>query len=761
MKTKFNQNVDAIKLLKQIESENRKATPSEQAILAKYNGWGTLASAFTKIAEWQKQAEQLKNILTEEEYKSACTVVNNAFYTPPKIAMAMWNILGKLGFKGGRILDPAMGSGIFFGTMPVEVMARSELTGVEYDSLSGRIAQQLYQKAAIDIMPYQERLMPNNYYDLAITNVPFEQTRILSDKQYSKQGYMLHNYYFAKTIDKVRPGGLIVFITSQGTMQAQDEQAKRLRAELNGKADLIAAFKLPSQTFEKNAGTQVTSDVLILQKRLDPTKPSKHAQNWNEIKRTFIYDSNNFVSVNEYFNEHSEDMIGKPIADWRGNLTLDGKGLDIANELSKLIENLPENIYTPIQRDAQDTLKNTFAAMTDASQREGSFSVKDGKAVQKLDGILVAVPTANQEIVKDFVTLEKSLDNILKAQLSPETTNEKLSQLRETLNKNYDDFIKKYGYLNAPKNLKILGADPNYGKVAAIEKYKEDKQNKTVSASKADIFYKRTASPLQVVNSTDNALDAMRLSLSRRGGIDIDYMTKLTGKTPAELEKELGDLVYKNPKTNLLETADEYLSGNVREKLQFAIEAAKLNPEFNRNVEALEKVMPVDLTEDEIFPHMGANWIDEKYYYEFVEHLIGETKNLEILRDPYTGKWIVKGVIPYEKNVQWRVMYGASENASFLELFEGALNHHYPSKWTSNNVVLKEQMAEARDKIDNILEEFAKWIYADEKRKADLLKTYNEKFNSEVERVYDGSHLELPSLNDEVKNILTKKTSLC
>ena len=444
----------------------------------------------------------------------------------------MENVRKTRRFKGGRILDPAMGSGIFFWTMPVEIMAQSELTGVEYDSLSGRIAQQLYQTAAIDIMTYQERAMPNDYYDLAITNVPFEQTRIYSDKQYSKQGYMLHNYYFAKTIDKVRPGGLMAFITSQGTMLAADAQAQRLRAELNGKADLIAAFKLPNTAFKENAGTEVTTDILIFQKRLDPAKPSEYAQNWNETGKVPVIEEKNGyklwrdLSVNKYFNEYPENMIGKPIADWRGNLALDGKGIGIADELSKLIENLPENIYTPIQRSAQDTLKNTLAAMADANQREGSFSVKDGKAVQKDDGILVEVPKANQEIVKDFVKLEKSLDNILKAQLDPETTDEKLSQLLETLHKNYDDFIKKYGYVNAPKNLKILGVDPNYGKVAAIEKYNETLK----SASKADIFYKRTASPFKNVNSVDNALDAMRLSLSRHGVIDMDYMTKLTGK---------------------------------------------------------------------------------------------------------------------------------------------------------------------------------------------------------------------------------------
>ena len=515
-KTKFKQNVDAIKLLKQIEREGRMATPSEQKILAKFNGWGTLASAFTNKEDWQKQAEQLKEILTPEEYDVARQVTPNAFYTPPKVAQAIWRGLERLGFKGGRILDPATGSGVFFGTMPSEIGAHSEINGVEYDSLTGRIARQLYQQANIDITQFQKRLMPNDYFDLIITNVPFGTTRIYSDKAYSKQGYMLHNYYFAKAIDKVRPGGLVAFITGTGTMQAQDAQATELREELSKKADLIAAFKLPDTTFKENAGTQVTSDILILQKRLDPAKPSEHAQDWSDVGLTFTSHSTNSTHINEYFEKHPENMIGEPTIDWRGSLALDGSGLDVAAELSKLIETLPENIFTPIQHNTQDSLKNTYAAMADATLRDGSFSVEGGKAIQLVEGDVVEVPKANQELVKDFVTLEKSLDNILKAQLSPKTTDAELAKLRETLNQNYDNFVQRHGNINSNPVLKILETDPNFGKVASIEKYTEKtetvpdtkgkgkpKTKKITSASKADIFVKRTASPFPVVNSTD------------------------------------------------------------------------------------------------------------------------------------------------------------------------------------------------------------------------------------------------------------------
>ena len=654
-------------------------------------------------------------------------VTPNAFYTPPKVAQAIWRGLERLGFKGGRILDPATGSGVFFGTMPSEIGAHSEINGVEYDSLTGRIARQLYQQANIDITPFQKRLMPNDYFDLIITNVPFGTTRIYSDKAYSKQGHMLHNYYFAKAIDKVRPGGLVAFITGTGTMQAQDAQATELREELSKKADLIAAFKLPDTTFKENAGTQVTSDILILQKRLDPAKPSEHAQDWGDIGLTFTSHSTNSTHINEYFEKHPENMIGEPTIDWRGSLALDGSGLGVAAELSKLIETLPENIFTPIRHDTQDSLKNTYAAMADATLRDGSFSVEGGKAIQLVEGDVVEVPKANQELVKDFVTLEKSLDNILKAQLSTETTDAELAKLRETLNQNYDNFVQRHGNINSNPVLKILETDPNFGKVASIEEYTEktetvtdakgkgkSKTKKIPSASKADIFFKRTASPFQVVNSTDNAFDALRLSLSRQGKIDTDYMSKLTGKNLSELQKELGDLVYLNPETNLIELADEYLSGNVREKLRLAREAAKKNPEFKRNVEALEKVLPVDLTYQQIYPHMGANWIDEKYYFDFIKHLVGDSSHVKISRDPLTGKWEVSGWIPYEKNISWRVEHRATTKADFVDLFAGALNHHYPSRWTANKVVLKEQMIEAREKIDKILQNFScKTVYED------------------------------------------------
>lgn len=559
----------------------------------------------------------------------------------------MWRGLEKLGFKGGRILDPSMGSGIFFGTMPTELAAQSELVGTELDSLTGRIAQQLYQQSDIEVTGFQNRSLPDNYFDLAISNVPFGSEVY----RHGGKNYKLHDYFFAKAMDKVRPGGLVAFITSTGSMGGN------LRSRLQDKADLIAAFKLPSNTFDKNAATKVTSDILIFQKRADPSKPSEHAQAWRETD-DIVADGKSFYT-NEYFVKHPDHMIGKPIEDTlypgRGRLALDGTGRDVAKELNDLMSKLPENIYTPIQHATTSTLDNTLLKMT-ATAQEGVFATQDGKVYQKQGDNLVELTGKDVQTVKDYQSLQRSLDALMAAQLDSSTAEEKLSVLRQKLNDNYDAFVANNGYVNAAKNIKLLGADPAFGRVAAIEDYSIDKKTKQVSASKADIFFKRVAGKEKEPTSAGTALDGLNISLNLRGRVDMNYIADLTGKSESELERDLGDLIYRNPSTNLHELAEEYLSGNVREKLVQAQKAARHNPAFKRNVEALQAVQPLDLTEHDITPHLGATWIDSEYYEDFARHLLGYDLRGVKIHYSAAGVWAVEGsAIPGANFYKWHV----------------------------------------------------------------------------------------------------------
>ncbi|MBR3746404.1 MAG: DEAD/DEAH box helicase family protein, partial [Selenomonadaceae bacterium] len=761
LKTKFKQNIDAIKLLKQLEREERKATPSEQEILAKFNGWGTLAPAFSNAKDWQKENQELRELLTDEEYAAARGAIRNAFYTSPEIAKTIWSGLKRLGFTGGRILDPSMGSGIFFGTMPSEIAVQSALTGVELDSLTGRIAQQLYQGADIEITGFQNRNLPDNYFDLAITNVPFDSVRILEDPKYSKANLQLHDYFFAKSMDKIRPGGLVAFITSTGTLNEPRQIAKLY----DGKADLIAAFKLPSQTFDKNAGTQVTTDIVIFQKRIDPDKASEHAQEWTKVTKNFSAakigsTETKRVKINEYFINHPDHMIGTPVLDklYAGSsprMGLDGKGRDVVKELGDLMNKLPENIYLPIQRETPSTLDNTLAKFS-SRQTEGDFAIVGGKVYQRQDGKRVEVADKDAPTVKDYLGLAKILERLLSAQLNPDTTDERLSELRKNLNQKYDAFTKNHGYLNAPQNVKILSEDSSFGRVAAIENYHVDKKTKQESSSKTDIFFKRTATPIEEPTTADTAIDGLTLSLAMRGRVDMQYISSLTGKNESELERELGDWLYKNPETNEHELAEEYLSGNVREKYSQAKEAAKKNPAFNRNVEALKKVIPLEVPADGIAVQLGTTWIDPKYYEDFVRHMLGDdVKKIKINLSNELGKWFVEGNARSDGSEfrKWTVQKAKVGEVNFFELLEMALNKKTPS-FTTDKKPDEAANAEARAKVERINAAFADWIWADEARMEDLLRSFNSAYNSNVLRNYDGSHLTFPGLARDVKEKL-------
>lgn len=769
-KTKYKQNVDAIRLLKKLTAEGRNATPSEQDILANFNGWGSVKAAFSDDPKWAKENKELHEILTKEEYDAAARATNNAFYTSPEIISAMWNGLKHLGFTGGRILDPSMGNGNFFGIMPVEMMEKSNLYGVELDKLTAGIAKQLYQKADIKQGGFETTRLPDNFFDLAVSNIPFGSYK-LTDPAYEKSstgektGYLIHNYFFAKAMDKVRPGGLVAFITGPGTMQSSAGEANTLRLEMGRKADLVAAFKLPGEAFAKHAGTNITTDVLILQKRVEPKKPAPYAQKWQKVSEHVFGTgwSAQHTPLNEYYKAHPENMLGTPQLDTRyggsERFSLEAKGktaADVSEALTKAMGKLPKEIFAPVKGKEHSTVKATQTFLAEANSYDHAYSVKDGKAYQNIHGVNTPVPAKNQKIVTNFVKLRSALNSVLKAQIDPMASDKVLDKLRRDLNTAYDSFVKQHGYLNKPGNVSRLGDDPMYGQTASIEKYKES--GGKIAASKTDIFTKRTVGAIREVTTAATPSDALAVSIAQHGRVDLPYMASLLSKTEADVIKSLEGTLYRNPVTDGYELAEEYLSGNVRAKLEQAKAAAKTDPAFKTNVEALEKVQPIDMTEHDVTPHLGAPWIPQEIITDFTEHMVGIP--LEVYHDSITGTWSVsKNNIYRADRTAMNNKWGFNQDYDFRDLLEAMLGmkdvtiRKYDATG-ENRIVDPDKTAAAAQKMEDIQKEFETWIWSDEGRKTSLLKTYNKLFNSEVERQYDGSALTFPGLVQHVKDKL-------
>ena len=778
-KTKYRNNVEAIKLLKQLEAENRLATPSEQKVLAKYVGWGGLSSVFSygRIdPKWEAEAKEIKELLTEQEYRDARSSTTSAFYTPIDVVKAIWGAVERLGFKGGRVLEPSMGVGNFFGVMPEAMRSKSALNGVELDSISGRIAKQLYQKANIEVTGYETTQYPDNFFDLAISNVPFVSGLKPHDPKYDKYKLDIHNYFFAKSIDKVRNGGLICFITATSTMQGSGDNA-RIRELLKTKADLVGAVRLPTGTFKGNAGTNVDADLIILQKREPNTEPSKFSQEWLNLidgEAEGRYGVRN-VKFNEYYENNAEMVIGEwKVGDgYYGALVADGKGLDVAKELEARIELLPKNIYKPLtgkrNLNSIESAKATFLAPSDA--RVNAYIVKDGKAFQNIDGNMVELDSKEQKKAVDYVGLRDVVKKILSAQITPETTDAVLDDMRAELNKAYDGFVKKYGYVNDAKNVKSLSLDPEFGIVSSIENYKFDKKTKKAEAKKNDIFTKRTVNAVVEITSADNVSDALALSLANTGAVNIDYIAKLMGKKPAEAVKSLEGLVYQNPVTMAYETADEYLSGNVREKLEYAKQVAKQNKDFAKNVKALEKVQPKDLTPEEITVALGTPWIPASDIEAFAKHMVGGGyyNPIEVKFVPALGNWTVTWANNWgadsAKNGVNSVSKWGTYSRPFNYILDYALNQKSPIVYDTHpdgtKTVNQKETTLAQQKVREVQEEFKKWIWQDKERTERLVNFYNNNFNNWRLREYDGSHLTMqgysavePPLKPHQKNAI-------
>lgn len=757
-KTKYKNNIAAIRLLKELEAEERKAMPDEQKILAKYAGWGALAQVFDfnpyRNQEWHDEYKELQAVLTPEEYAAARRSILNAYYTSPSVVKGMWKIAEHLGFAGGRVLEPSMGVGNFFGLMPEKLAEQSQLYGIELDDISGRVARQLYPSADIAITGFEKVEAPDNFYDLAISNVPFGDYK-LKDPRYDKSNYNIHNYFFAKAMDKVRPGGLVMFITSTGTMQSGGD-SELLRRQLAGKVDLVGAVRLPDTAFKASAGTEVTTDIIVLQKRVNEKIPAPYAKKWQKTVPSGIISKygNRDLEINEYYDDHKDHLIGNLREDTlyggRGRLALDGKDVDIEAKLNELVAAFPAGIYAkePHKKHQEKAVEKFLAP---AGIREKSYFMQDGKTYQKCGGEGIEVSSAKQVKTREFVQLKTTLKNLLTDQLNPGAADVDLEHARHILNEQYDGFAKKYGYVNADKNIRDLNDDPEFGMVASVEDYRIDKKTKKVSCTKRDIFFKRTIGAVKKIEHADTASDALAASLSEYGQVDMTYMSRILRQSETEIIHSLSGIIYRNPVTRGWETADEYLSGNVREKLEIAKAAALKDAVYAKNVGALEKIQPVWLEAEDIFIGLGMPWLPDKGIQEFADTLMKRNASVEVTYSAALREWNV-GVSEWsdaKTSVSGTQTWG-TKCRSFPDLLSDALNQRTPTIYKadpyddSKRVVDQTATQVTNEKIEKIKKEFERWIWQDEERRTRIVAYYNQHFNSWRLREYDGAHLTLP-----------------
>ena len=667
-KSRYKQNVKAIKLLKQLEAEDRMPTPTEQKVLGEYNGWGGLKDAFK---EGTPENKELRELLTDEEYKAAQASSLDAFYTPAPIVKAIWKGVKHLGFTHGRVLDPSMGTGNFFGNMPQSMRKDSQLYGVEMDNLTARFAKMLYPSAAVENAPFQRAVVGDNYFDLVISNIPFSQVKV--------QGYQIHNFFFANGIDKVRPGGLMVFITSQGSLTGRTDAA-RMRHYLAGEADLIGAFKLPSGTFT-DAGTDVATDVVVFRKRDKDKQPSKYANSFVEIESGGLNMYNQYA-VNEYFKKHEDNILGDygTGRDQFGNTVMKvtkKADTDVAELLEKGFNRLPKDVYQPINRSNEPRFNPQIVnkkAVKEKTYRDGEYHIENGEIYQyqydkdvKLD---IAKTGKVAQRIKGYIAIKKDLNALYTAQRDVKATDKQLAILRKKLNKDYDAFVKKNGYLNDPLVTRAFIQDPDAGMVLALERNLQfaKKGNKKVlsHADKADVFTMRTMNPKVQITKADKPDDALIASLQNKGYVDMDYMSQLLGgEKPEVIAKALGSKIFKDPVTEDYVARDEYLSGNVREKYSQAVTAAVKDSTYQRNVDELKKVIPKDLVPEEIMVNLGSPWVPPSDVQAFVDSITN--RGLDVEYYPTLAKWTVSG---WDSSAQYR-----ANGIEFSKLLEAVLNN--------------------------------------------------------------------------------------
>lgn len=795
-KTRFGWNVEAIKTLKQIEQEGRLATREEQKILSKYVGWGGLSQALDeRNASWEKEYSELKELLTEDEYAAARASVNNAFYTSPEIAMCINSALVQFGFRAGNVLEPSMGVGNFFGSMPAP-MQRSSLYGVELDSISGRIAKQLYQNANISITGFEKTNFPDNFFDVVVGNVPFGDYKVF-DPKYNKYNFRIHDYFIAKALDQVRPGGIVAVITTKGTLDKSNPTIRKYIAE---RAELVGAVRLPNTAFKENAGTEVTSDILFLQKR---ERKMEVEPDWVHLGYT-----ENGIAVNSYFVEHPEMMLGTMEYDTRiygqdSRYTVcvnHDENFNMYDVLSKAIHNIQAEM-TDFDRLTEEEEASEDVIPADPDVRNFTYTFYDGKLYYRENSQMVRqdVSANAEERIRQLDEIRTITRELIDIQMEG-CSEEALADKQALLNAKYDKFVERYGYITGKSNKMAFRDDSDYPLLCSLEEVNEEGEVK-----KADMFYKQTIKAKPVIERVETAVEALNLSINEFGAVNLPYMLsiyepdmeavkeevrektgesevsfseKLTGELKlAALVKKLEGLIYLNPalanENNPAagyETADEYLSGNVREKLRVAKAAALENPAFGINVEALEKVQPERIEASDIDVRIGTTWIDPKDYEQFIYELLNTPRRARAVRSEWynsgiqvhlnkiTMEWFIENKSMDKRSVAATKTYGTSRMDAY-SIFEETLNlktvtvrdrvddgdgkYHY--------VVNKNETMLAREKQNQMKEKFKEWLFADPERRAKYVDYYNETFNNIRLREYDGSHLQFPGMNPEIE----------
>ena len=752
-KAKFRANMAAINLLKELELEGAQATPEQQEILSRYVGWGGLADAFDERKDnWKDEFAELYAALSPEEYAAARASTLNAHYTSPTVIKAIYEAVGSMGFQTGNILEPAMGVGNFFGLLPQE-MQGSRLYGVELDSITGRIAKQLYPKADITVAGF-ETTDRRDFFDLAIGNVPFGQYQV-NDRAYNKLGFSIHDYFFAKTLDQVRPGGVIAFVTSRYTM---DKQSPEVRKYIAQRAELLGAIRLPNNAFKANAGTEVVSDIIFLQKR---DRPIDIEPDW-----VHLGENEDGFPVNRYFLDNPEMVLGRQTSEstqyGRQDFTVEPyEDLDLATQLRYAIQNIGGKYEAAELPDLgeNETIQDTIPA--DPNVKNYSYAVVDGEVYYRENSVMVK-PNLNataKERVKGMAELRDCVHRLIDLQMW-ESDDVSIRAEQQRLNRLYDRFTEKYGLINSRGNALAFADDSSYYLLCSLEML--DDEDKTKLKGKADMFTKRTIRQRQSVTSVDTAAEALALSIGEKARVDMAYMSQLTGKSEDDIIDELNGVIFLDPVYDDWQTADEYLSGNVRQKLREAEKAAVDSPGYVPNVEALRAAQPKDLDASEIEVRLGATWIDKKYIQQFMFELLEPPlyarRSLEVNYSEFTAEWNISGKnsIPYN-DINARMTYG-TDCANAYKILEDTLNLRdvriydtvRDADGKEKRVLNSKETTLAQQKQQAIKEAFRDWIWKDPDRRRELVQLYNERFNSTRPREYDGRHLIFPGMNPEI-----------